>query len=96
MSIAAYCRKNNINATTFYGWNKRYKKSSLAKKPTEPMKTSFIEIPVKNLPQPGSDAAQSVYISHTDITIPVAALLPLKEAFTEFAKVLLSHKKPSQ
>ena len=58
------------------------------------MKTSFIEIPVKNLPQPGSDAAQSVYISHTEITIPLDSLVPLKEAFYEFAKVLLSNRRP--
>ena len=73
LSIAAYCRKNNINATTFYGWNKRYKKGSMAKKPSEQTKTSFIEIPVKSSLQSGSDASHPVHISHTEITIPVAA-----------------------
>ena len=60
----------------------------MAKKPSEQTKTSFIKIPVKSSLQTGSDASHPVHISHTEITIPVAALLPLKDAFDEFAKVL--------
>ena len=95
LSIAAYCRKNNINATTFYGWNKRYKKNDIATKPSERSKSPFIEIPVKSSLQSGSDAPHPVRISHTEITIPVQALIPLGETFNDFIKVLLSEKRPS-
>ena len=95
LSIAAYCRKNNINATTFYGWNKRYQKNGISVKPSEPTKTSFIEMPVKSFLQSGSGAPQPVRITHTEITIPVDSLDPLKEAFNEFAKALLSTNRSS-
>lgn len=94
LSIAAYCRKNNINATTFYGWNKRYQKTGIAGKPSEQTRSPFIEIPVKSSLQTRSDVP--VRFSHTEITIPSEALAPLKEAFNEFAKALLSHKMSSQ
>lgn len=94
LSIATYCRENDIRPATFYGWNKRYKKTFLSEGPSDSSKLPFIEIPVKHRRHTESDS--TVRIAHTAIAIPSAALIELGEAFNEYIKVLLAEKRSLQ
>ena len=79
LSITDYCRENNINATTFYGWNKRYKKVSLS--PVEnPSPLSFIEVPLKKKKHCPSSA---IRVIRTEFEFPSETVQDVCAAFKE-------------
>ena len=79
LSIAEYCRRHNINASTFYGWNKRLKaKSDNTAQTGKPL--PFVEIPV----QPSiSHADSNIHISRTEITLPSDTIQHVCDVFKD-------------
>ena len=66
LSIADYCKENNISASTFYGWNKRYKEPSFREKQSASA-NSFIEIPLSNS---RFTTSSRIVVTRTEIQIP--------------------------
>ena len=65
LSIADYCKEHKIRPSTFYGWNKRYKKQSSPGNASD-TSASFIEIPVR----PSSRPSSRIRITRTEIEFP--------------------------
>lgn len=66
LSIADYCRENSITPSTFYGWNKRYKKVPLSpQESSSPL--SFIEIPLKKR---FHSCASPIRVIRTEVAFP--------------------------
>ncbi|MBD3347534.1 MAG: transposase [Chitinivibrionales bacterium] len=79
LSIAEYCRRHTINASTFYGWNKRLKaKSDNIAQNKNPL--PFLEIPVR----PSiSHADSNIHISRTEITLPSDTIQHVCDVFKD-------------
>lgn len=65
LSMAEYCRRNNIKATTFYGWQKREKQQQ--RKTVTPL-NSFIEIPVRTTS--GKATSSTIQMFFTELRLP--------------------------
>jgi len=65
LSIAEYCRRNNLKATRFYGWQKRDKSR---KKQLPISKVDFVEIPFAQ--PPSARTSSSIRIVFTELNLP--------------------------
>ena len=66
LSITAYCKEHNIQPSTFYGWNKRYK-DKLRLENVSRSSPSFIELPIcKN----SHTSSSRIRIARTEIEFP--------------------------
>ena len=78
LTIADYCRKNNIRPTTFYGWKKRLNKRPGVNKTFG--ESSFVEVPIKTS---SLHADSNIRVIRTEVEIPSAMIDHLGVAFSE-------------